>query len=347
MRTFPLLSRLGLLLSLLAACAPVSPPTTSPSPAATVSPASSLTSSNTIQNTTTQTDIRPNSKGQRLEVGEVEGEFSLPSGTSAFLVQSQIAHFNPVNLDLLLGAPAYAQGMDENAVDEISDDQIRQFKARIDDEAVTMVIDKISRDANGDRIVAYHLTQVPILEINQVLEFYSPSETINLKGLLPKIKANVRTRLNQRIDLDSTAALEVVQRDTGAIVHQITPDELRDLAKRPEVIEFRDFMKVQIKRKDNKKRKFTNIIEDFDPKTRILPKLQSKLDDLNTRQLKQCAQNPEQCLQVLKQCRPTPLKACPKPEDRLNQARAGIVRPGILFPRAASPSPLPPPRLLR
>lgn len=341
MKPFPLLSRLGLLLSLLAACAPATSPTTSPSPA------TALTSSNTIQNTTTQTDIRPNSKGQRLEVGEVEGEFSLPSGTSAFLVQSQMVHFHHFNLGLLLGAPAYAQGMDENGGDEISDDQIRQFKARIDDEAVTMVIDKISRDANGERVVAYHLKQVPVLEINQVLEFYSPSETINLKGLLPQIKANVRTRLNQRIDLDSTAALEVVQRDTGAIVHQITPDELRDLAKRPEVIEFRDFMKVQIKRKDNKQRKFTAIIEEFDPKTKILPKLQAKLDDLNTRQLKQCAQNPEQCLQVLKQCRPTQLKACPKPEDRLNQARAGIVRPGILFPRAASPSPPPLPRLLR
>jgi hypothetical protein len=336
MRSFPLLSRLGLMLSLLAACAPATPPTTSPSPA------TALTSSNTIQNTSTQTDIRPNSKGQRLEVGDVEGEFSLPSGTSAFLVQSQMVHFNHFNLDLLLGAPAYAQDMDE-----ISDDQIRQFKARIDDEAVTMVIDKISRDANGERVVAYHLTQVPVLEINQVLEFYSPSETINLKGLLPQIKANVRTRLNQRIDLDSTAAVEVIQRDSGSIVHQITPDELRDLAKRPEVIEFRDFMKVQIKRKDNKQRKFTAIIEEFDPKTRILPKLQAKLDDLNTRQLKQCAQNPEQCLQVLKQCRPTQFKVCPKPEDRLNQARAGIVRPGILFPRAASPSPLPPPRLLR
>ncbi len=338
MRSFPLWSRLCLLVSLLAACAPATPPTTSPSPA------TALTSSNTIQNTTTQTDIRPNSKGQRLEVGEVEGEFSLPSGTSAFLVQSRMVHFNHFNLDLLLGAPAYAQSMDE-----ISDDQIRQFKARIDEEAVTMVIDKISRDANGERVVAYHLTQVPVLEINQVLEFYSPSETINLKGLLPQIKANVRTRLSQRVDLDSTAAVEVIQRDGDSVVHQITPDELRELAQRPEVIEFRDFMKVQIKRKENKQRNFSAIIDDFDLKAKVLPKLQAKLDDLNARQLKQCAQNPEQCLQVLKQCRPTRIKACPKPEDRLNQARAGIVRPGILFPRAASSSssPLPLPRLLR
>lgn len=341
MRPSPL-SRLCLLLSLLAACAPATPPTTSPSPAALSSPASNLTSGNPIQTTpTTQTDIRPNSKGQRLEVGEVEGEFSLPSGTSAFLAQGQLAHFN---LDLLLGAPAYAQ-----SVDEISDEQILQFKARIDDEAVTMVIDKISRDAKGDRVVAYHLTQVPVLEINQVLEFYSPSETINLKGLLPTIKANARTRLSQRVDLDSTAAIEVIQRDADSVVHQITPDELSELSKRPEVIEFREFIQVQIKRKDNKQRKFTAIIEEFDPKTKILPKLQDKLDDLNTRQLKQCAQNPEQCLQVLKQCRPTRIKACPQPEDRVKQARAGILRPGILFPRAANPSPtlLPLPRLLR
>jgi len=330
MKPFPLLSRLGLLVSLLAACAPATAPTTSASPATTLT-------STAIQTTPTQTDIRPNSKGQRLEVGEVEGEFSLPSGTSSFLVQSQMAH---LNLDLLLGAPAFAQ-----TADELSDEQIRQFKARVDEQAVEMVIDKISRDANGDRVVAYHLKQVPVLEINQVLEFYSPSETLNLKGLLPQIKANARTRLSQRVDLDSTAAIEVIQRESDSVVHQISPDELRDLAKRPEVLAFRDFLQTQIKRKENKQRNFNAIVNEFDLKNKVLPKIQTKLDDLNTRQLKQCALNPEQCLQVLKQCRPTQIKACPKPEERLNQARTGVLRPGIFFPRVGSASP--PPRLPR
>lgn len=325
MKLRPKSVRLSLLACLLAACVPA----TSSTPA---TPATSLTSSD-IQATTTQTDIRPNSKGQRLEVGEVEGEFSLPADTASFLVQGQVA---ALNLDLLLGAPAWAE-----TTGELSDAEIRQFKARIDEQSVEMVIDKISREANGDRVVAYHLTQVPVLEINQVLEFYSPSETINLKGILPQIKANTRTRLNQRVDLDSTAALEVIQRDTGSVVHQITPEELRELAKRPEVLEFRDFLKTQLKRRENKQRNFSAIVDDFDPKTKILPKLQDKLDDLNTRQLKQCAQNPEQCLKVLKQCRPTRIKACPKPEDRLNQARTGILRPGIFLPRLASPAPLP------
>jgi hypothetical protein len=325
-----ILSSLSLVTCLLLACTPAKSPTSSSTVAsATTAPTQLSSNPSEIADAVANTDIRPNSKGQRLEAyGSVDGEFSLPAGTSTFLVQSQLSY---LNLDLLLGAPAYAQ-----TSEELTDAQIREFKARIDDESVDMAIDKITRAANGDRIVSYYLKQVPVLEINQVLEFFSPSETINLKGILPQIKANTRNRLDTRIDLDSTAVVEVIQRDDNSVVHLITPVEIAELAKKPSVIVFRDFLKQQIKNKDNAKQPLKNIIDKFDVNKNVLPKLRENIDDLNAKQLKQCAQNPAQCVKVFQQCRPTLLKACPKPEDRVNQAQKLPLRPGILIPRAGT-----------
>ncbi|PIQ26300.1 hypothetical protein COW36_15080 [bacterium (Candidatus Blackallbacteria) CG17_big_fil_post_rev_8_21_14_2_50_48_46] len=316
-----------LLLSLqVSACTSAGPPASTASSQPVAQASTSLTNQNpALENTVTSTEIRPNSKGQKLEFGEVEGDLIIPAGTSSFLVQSQFAL---LNLDFILGAPAYAQ-----TSDEISEEQIRQFKARVDGEDVKLTIQKISRNAEGDRVINYLLPEVPALDYTQVLEFYSPSNTLSFKGLVPQVRQNIRTRLNDPVDLDSTAVLEIVSRDQDFYVHQMSANDIKELKENQEIKDFRRYLKEELTNKANRLRKFEDIANKYDINTRVLPKVKPILDAAISKDLQICRTNPQECLSRLQQCRPTPLKRCPQPEQLLRQARSQALRPGILIPR--------------
>lgn len=264
-------------------------------------------------------DIRPNSKGQRLEYGEIEGEFIIPSGTSAFLVQSQPSSLSA--LHWIFGFPAWAEEV-------LTDQEIRLFKARVDGETVEMNILNIQSGAGGEYRVHYLLKQVPVLEYTQLLEFYSPSETIVLKGIVPQIQANQRTRLSEPVDLDTTAVLEVVGRDENFYIHQLSIEDIRTLAQKPEVQNFRNFLKQELQRQDNRAQQFSAIAARFDIKGKVLPALRTRLDTLIARDVEQCKAEPKRCRQRWLQCRPTSFKRCPKPEE-IEGIRSGILRPAI------------------
>lgn len=289
-----------------------------PSPSSTTGPLAGPVVTDT---TVSSSEIRPNSKGQRLEYGEIEGDFIIPAGTSTFLVQAQPLALSPMSW--LIGSPAWA-------AEEITDAQIRLFRARVDGESVEMNILAIQSTAAGERKVSYRIKQVPALEYTQLLEFYSPSETIQLKGIISQVQANQLTRLSEPVDLDTTAVLEAVGRDESTYIHQLSMEDIRTLAQKPEVQSFREFLKQELKRRENKAQKFSALTERFDIKGKVLPVLRTRLDALKARDLNQCKADPDKCRQRLLQCRPTPLKRCPRPDDILARLRSGSLRPSVL-----------------
>ena len=189
-------------------------------------------------------DIRPGTKGQRLEF--VEGEMEIPSGTSSYAIQSanaaQMAQAGGKQLMNLLIPPALAEEEAEDAAEPgdepISDEQIEKLTATIDGEKVTLEIKSILDLEDGGKLVAYTLRNVPTTEANAIIEFSSPSGSFKLKGVLPKIAVGLR-KLADRFNLETTALAEAILANPEKPRH-LTAEEIHRLAKTDEVQKLRD-----------------------------------------------------------------------------------------------------------
>jgi hypothetical protein len=299
----------GLLLPwlLAVACQPTSAPPQNPPPAPEAIQAS-LAPAPDLNQVSDRNDIRPTSKGQRLEFGELTGEFIVPAESTPLLVWQ-----SPSGLTWLTGAPALAAS--------VSEEQLRQFKARIDNSELTLQIESIQREANGDSRIHYRLSTVPAHDYTQLLEFYSPGESITLKGVVAEVKANTLNPQNDPIDLETTAALEVIAQDETLSLEQLKPEDVRAFSKKPELRDFIKFLKQELQRGENRQRKFTEITQQFNLREQVLPRVKLGLKELKETGHRRCLADPERCRQRLLTCRPTLLRRC-KPLDFLIGTRS-------------------------
>ena len=214
------LSPLILCCLLFGACAPTSP-VVEQNPQANLSPI--------------QTDIRPGSKGQRLEL--LEGELLIPAGTSAYAIQSASLSSRLATAFELLIAPAYADDSTE-ADDLIETEQLKQLTARVNGEVIRFELLTSQEQSNGDLLVTFRLRDVPASDENIVFEFASPSGALKLKGVLPKLPIGTR-KLVERFDIESTALAEAIEQ-VNENERDLSEDELKRLAKSAVVQDIRD-----------------------------------------------------------------------------------------------------------
>ncbi len=182
--------------------------------ACTASPVTSPSSTATGSTQLSQ-DIRPGTKGQRLEF--VEGELVIPAGTNSFILQSEASSLAQASVQILnfLMPPALAQTEAEAEFNEedapITQAELELLTATVDGQSVEVEILSVTEDpATSDQIVAYRLKDVELTGSNVLIEFSSPSGALKLGGVLPPFEANTR-RINTRLDLDSTAVAQVVR----------------------------------------------------------------------------------------------------------------------------------------
>lgn len=180
-------------------------------------------------------DIRPSTKGQRLEF--VEGELVIPAGTSSFVVQSEpttVARVDWQFSNWLMPA-AHAEESNSDEIDEgdapIEEAELEKLLATVDGEPVEMEIVQVSEDAEHNKIVTYRLKNVPVSETSVVIEFSSPTGGFKLGGVVPQIREDMK-RFEQRFDLESTAVVQAVQhvlKQTQGL--KLTREELERLKK--------------------------------------------------------------------------------------------------------------------
>lgn len=170
-------------------------------------------------------DLRPGTKGQRLEL--VEGEMLIPAGTNYFVIQSTpLAFGTQSQLMNWLTPPAQADSTDE-ADNPIELSQIEKLVVRVNGENVDFEVLDISESESGDLLVRYRLKNVPITEDNALIEFESPSGAFKMKALHPPIAPGLQ-RLSERLDLESTAVVEAVKH-AGLPLKGYSPNELQRL----------------------------------------------------------------------------------------------------------------------
>lgn len=223
-----------LILSLLGACAPA-PLGQTPAGNSPGNPPLALPSSGTD----VSSEIRPGSKGQRLEF---TGEMEIPAGTSSYAIQSaSAAHAKDAMRTALLNLlmpPAQAQEAAVSDGDEpISDSQIANLTATVDGQAVRIIIDKISDTEDGSKRVSYTLKDVPEVNQNAIIEFSSPSGSFKIKGVVAKLDASVKQL--DTFDVETTALAEVLINHPKK-VKNLTGAEIKALLKSEAVQKLRD-----------------------------------------------------------------------------------------------------------
>lgn len=222
-----------LILLLLGACAPA-PLGQTPSGNSPGNPPLALPSSGTD----VSSDIRPGSKGQRLEF---TGEMEIPAGTSSYAIQSASAagskgSMRTALLNLLM-PPALAQEAVSEGDEPISDSQIANLTATVDGQAVRIIIDKISETQDGSKRVSYTLKDVPEVDQNAIIEFSSPSGSFKIKGVVAKLDASVKQL--DTFDVETTALAEVLLNHPKK-VKNLTGTEIKALLKSEAVQKLRD-----------------------------------------------------------------------------------------------------------
>lgn len=181
-------------------------------------------------------EIRPGSKGQRLELTEIETELVIPAGTTSFAIQSQqfaIATQAPV-LEWLMPS-AQAQENDEE-IESVGLDELEDLQITVDGETVEHEILSIEESAEGDLIVVYKLKNVPTSEENALIEFNSPSGRLQFSTIVERID---RSLPRPRVDIASTAlakALRKVKPDPRCL----TRSDLERLARSETALDYRD-----------------------------------------------------------------------------------------------------------
>lgn len=219
---------------LIVACGPVPAtqnPTNNPSSLPSVLPVANPS----LDPTQLSTDIRPGTKGQRLEL---TGELEIPAGTSSYVILSanapastQVALFN------LLMAPAWAEDAVGDGDEPISDAQIAELSATVNDEKVTVSVDKIEDQPDGAKLVQYTLKDVPTSEDNAVIVFSSPSGSFKIKGVVPKLIAGLKKL--DRFNVETTALSEIILNNPKK-PRNLIETEIRNLVKTEAVQKLRD-----------------------------------------------------------------------------------------------------------
>lgn len=198
-----------------------------------------------------KSDIRPGSKGQRLELTELEGEMVIPAGTSAYTIQSTQAASAPKAqqvawLNLLMPA-AHAQEAQSATPTSTADaalgdaplesNQLKKLTAKVNQKAVTVQILSTQDQSDGSVIISYRLRDVPVTDENAIIEFASPSGRLKIKGVLPKIAKDMK--LSERFSVETTALAEALENSSDP-EKSLTEEQLRQLAKDETVQKLRD-----------------------------------------------------------------------------------------------------------
>lgn len=239
----PLFFRWILLGSLLLSCSPQPPVTPGQAPSS-------------LDPRALQSEIRPGSKGQRLELTSLEGEMWVPAGTSAFTLQSTETR---ISLLSLLMPPAYAQSSEDGAIELTA---LQKLEASVNGDPVKLTILSVTRHNNGDEQVKYRLQEVPVSATNVVIEVASPSGAFKLKGLVPKISAGSVSVLSDPLNLDSTALVEVLQQ-SGEAITDLDADEIRQLQRSQSVQQVRAIIQahlVEPRLSNNKPQRFEDAV---------------------------------------------------------------------------------------
>lgn len=157
------------------------------------------------------TDIRPTSKGQRLELASLEGELEVPAGTSSYVIQSaDYALAQAPVLDWIMPAAEAQENTDPTGDEPLDPALLAEMQVTVNGETVDFEILKTEEDENGNLIVTYRLKNVPVTDDNAIVEFASPSGAFKIKGLVPRIAQDMK-RFDERFTPDSTALVEVIQ----------------------------------------------------------------------------------------------------------------------------------------
>lgn len=212
----------------LGACSPT--PVAQPTASAPTPPLALASPTDTLSS-----EIRPGSKGQRLEFS---GEMEIPAGTSSYAIQSAAVD-NGVRLALqnLLMPPAYAEDEIADGDEPISDSQITELTARVNGEKVDLTITRIVTQDDGALIVSYKLKNVPPSEDNAIIEFTSPSGAFKIKGVAAELSAG-NSNLG-RFDVETTALAEALLNQPVRPKH-LSAAQLKSLLKSEAVQTLRD-----------------------------------------------------------------------------------------------------------
>lgn len=243
-------------------------------------------------------DIRPGSKGQRLELTDLEGELVIPAGTSAYTIQTAQAAGIPKQqvawLNLLM-PPAQAQEngststatADTTIGDAVLDaGQLKKLTAKVNQQQVTVQILTTQDQTDGSVIISYRLKDVPVSDENAIIEFASPSGRLKIKGVLAKIAKDMK--LSERFSVETTALAEAIENSSD--VHKtLSEDQLRELAQDETVQKLRDkIYEVFVQPMQNQR--FDDIIK---PLAKTL--LQNSALDRYLKALRQCKQRGPAC----------------------------------------------------
>ena len=250
------------------------------------------TGSNPDSSSVTQSsDIRPSTKGQRLELASLEGEMLIPAGTSSFVIQSTYTVAQGPLLEWFMPS-AQAEDTIESGDEPIDLESLNQLQATVDGEDVELEILKTEKDLNQDTIVYYRLKKVPVTEDNAIIEFYSPSGGFKMKAIIPKIAENMR-RLDQRLTPESTALVAYLK-TLGKIDKPkgFTTEEIESLQKTDLVQNIRNQI-YDIYIRPSKERKPPHFDEELKRRVEQLPVSPEQRTYIDRARV--CFQNPEKC----------------------------------------------------
>lgn len=301
------------------------------------SPINTGQTSPSVDQSALQNEIRPGSKGQRLELTSLEGEMLVPAGTSAFTLQSTDARMSLLSL---LIPPAYAQSSEDAALDVT---MLNRLQATVNGKKVDWTVLSVTTLDTGEERLRYRLEQVPVSETNAVIEISSPSGAFKLKGLLPKIVSGAVSVLSEPLDLDSTALVEVLQQ-SGESLDDLAADEIRELKRSATVQQVRAIIQahlVEPRLSNNKPQRFEEAVRPLIQAGGQLARFQQFIS-----QRKNCRQRPALCREALKllnqsgQLAVLPERLQAKIQQRIKlRLGVNVEAPAAVLPQAsASPS---------
>lgn len=146
------------------------------------------------------TDIRPGPNGPKLELTELEGELLIPTGTRAFVLQSETPLALSVSVRNALTPPVHAAESEGSVIDL---EDVQQLSASVNGEVVPLEVLGLE-DSEEGQILFYRLKDVPVSDSSALIEFKSQSGSFVVRGLIEKVDQKMR-RIDERFDLDSTA----------------------------------------------------------------------------------------------------------------------------------------------
>lgn len=243
------------------------------------------------------TDIRPGSKGQKLEFTDLEAEVVIPAGTSAYSIQSasQIAFHQQIlgDLNQIILPAAYAQEA-ANGVSEadqaITQDQITALKVSVDGLEVAFDVLAVQDQADGSQNVLCRLKKVPVSEENTMIEFSSKSGSFQLSAVISKIGKDLK-KLRDKVTIETTAVAILLEQDPDRD-KDFSESEIRQLAKTEDAHKLRDKIYDHLV-KGPKGKKLRDAIKD------TLAELKQKsivLKFVDERRF--CKKNPDKCTQT-------------------------------------------------